>query len=77
MALARSRASTRYHMLEAMRVKMLNPPRAEQLYTLTQSLSLLRSAAVETTCPTAMRRSSTVLGERRDFTNNQQYSFPN
>lgn len=37
MAFARSTASTRYHMFEAMRVKVLKPPSTLQLYSLAAS----------------------------------------
>ena len=49
MALARSTASTRYHMLEAMRVNVLNPPRTLHVYSLAGSFCRRRSAAMATT----------------------------
>ena len=61
MALMRSTASTRYHMLDAIRVKVLTAPSTMQPYIL---FSSLRSAIDATMCPKAIRKSSIVLGGR-------------
>ena len=70
MALRRSTARTRYHMLEARRVNTLNPPTTLQPTIFPASVSSVRLASAVTMCPTAIRESSTVLKKgsgRRGF----------